>query len=763
MTKLNLITALIVILFLNLLVIPSQTSAASDDTVKWTRVNIPAEGQAGNWLLADGSDIQHLTIASDGTLYAYGQGLTYTLYRSTDNGISWSYIGNVRDAIVGIATSPNDASIIYYATSSAVYRSTDGGQTFYSLPASPGGAGSNNVEITSIDVAWLNNNIIATGIRDTDSSEFGGVYTIDEEDIVTAWTDTNLGNYDVYAVAFSPNYSTDLQMVAVITDETNTLVTIKAGDAAWGATTGDAILDKDNSETPTSVAVADSASIAFSGDYDADATSESCIQFIAIDTGTGEGDVYKITGAEAPDNSEATDLNISSVYGLGNIDITGLAAYGSTPTINLIAGTADSARTYFSADDGKNWTRSRKEPTGASRTFVLLDPDFNNTGIAYTATSGDESAFSISRDNGNIWNQISLIDTGMSTIIDLAPSPGYSQDNTLFMLSFGGKHSLWRSLDGGNTWERIFTSALDDVDSISNVDLSPQYSSTNQVIFVAGESDSQTVVWKSTDNGYSFRRRFTHDPTTSSSISIDTWASVDDATLFIGSNNGSSGQVYHTINSGFSYSEGAPAGNQSLYSIAISPDFENDETILIGNTDGWVYWSDNDGVSFEPLPADAASPPLTDSISVAFDPEFGKNSTVYAASNTADKGVYRFIIGASNEWESINGTLPGGAMLNRLAVTSDGTLYAANSLADGGMERSLNPAYSLGPTFESVTRGLSDGATLSGLWRSDHRLWSVDTANIKANDILRHFNLTGYPDFAGKQGVGHRQYHRSYD
>ena len=64
-------------------IIPTAPAAASEEPVKWMKVNIPTEGKAGNWVLADGSDVQHLTIASDGTFYAYGQGLTYTLYKST--------------------------------------------------------------------------------------------------------------------------------------------------------------------------------------------------------------------------------------------------------------------------------------------------------------------------------------------------------------------------------------------------------------------------------------------------------------------------------------------------------------------------------------------------------------------------------------------------------------------------------------------------------------------------------------------------------
>jgi hypothetical protein len=258
MAKIKSIAGLFLLLSLTLAELGNTVVAASDE-VRWSRVNIPAQDRAGNWVLADGSDVQHLTMAADGTLYAHGKGLTYTLYQSSDGGYSWSSLGNVQDNIVDIAIAPGDASTIYYATSSDVYRSTDGGKTFVRLPPSPGGAGSNNIEITSLDVALLNRNIIIVGTRDTDSSQYGGIYTLDEEQVIPRWTDTSPGNYDVYAVAFSPNYATDRQLVAVVTDETDTLVTTKIGDAGWGTTIGDARLDKDNSGTPTPVAAAISA------------------------------------------------------------------------------------------------------------------------------------------------------------------------------------------------------------------------------------------------------------------------------------------------------------------------------------------------------------------------------------------------------------------------------------------------------------------------------------------------------------------------
>jgi len=355
---------------------------------------------------------------------------------------------------------------------------------------------------------------------------------------------------------------------------------------------------------------------------------------------------------------------------------------------------------------------------------------------AYAATGGTESAFSITQDS-SVWNQVSLIDTAITSIVDLAPSPSYSQDNTLFMLTWGGERSLWRSLDGGTRWERVFTSTMTNVGSLSLVELSPQYGDGSQVVFLAGTSNGNPAIWRSTNNGQTFHSPLTPRDSTGATFPVDIWAIVNDTTLFIGSFGGGNGLVYHTTNSGLSYSTPAVAGSQTLNSIALSPNYEQDETILIGNTSGWVYWSEDNGVSFEPLPPGATSAPLTGSITVAFDLKFSSNNTVYAASDTADEGIYRLSIGTRAAWESIDGTLPTGGKLKQLIVSANGTLYATNFNGDGGMERCLNPTYPLGPTFETVTSGLDSGATLSGLWLGDDQLWTIDTTNVK---------LMTYPD-----------------
>jgi hypothetical protein len=121
--------AKVVVLTLGLLLLLGFTSPvlADPDSVKWSNVNTPTQGKPGGWVLASGSDIQHLTMASNGTLYAYGAGLTYTLYQSTDGGYSWLAIGKVQDEIVDIAIAPDN--VVYYATSSQIFKSVDGAHT----------------------------------------------------------------------------------------------------------------------------------------------------------------------------------------------------------------------------------------------------------------------------------------------------------------------------------------------------------------------------------------------------------------------------------------------------------------------------------------------------------------------------------------------------------------------------------------------------------------------------------------------------------
>ncbi|MFC1939429.1 WD40/YVTN/BNR-like repeat-containing protein [Chloroflexota bacterium] len=218
----------------------SGEAASALDEVKWCRASIPTEGETGDWVLASGSNVRHLTRAVDGTLYCYASpsGTSYTLFKSTDAGRSWSHTGKVTDTIVDIATAPDDASIIYYASTSDVYKSDDAGISFTRLPLNPGGAGSDNVTIASMDVTRLDGrSIVAVGTSDADAAQYGGVYILDEEKPFAGWIDTAIGSYDICELAFSPKFTSDRQLVAVASNEIDTLITTRIDDADWGGVT----------------------------------------------------------------------------------------------------------------------------------------------------------------------------------------------------------------------------------------------------------------------------------------------------------------------------------------------------------------------------------------------------------------------------------------------------------------------------------------------------------------------------------------------
>lgn len=694
---------------------PPAPTIANPGDASWTEVSIPGEGEAGRWVLAPGSDVRGLAVASDSALYAFCQGLDYTLYKSTDGGYSWSDAGGVTDDIVAVAPVPGSAGVIYYATREGVAKSTDSGARFSPLAAVPGGAGSDNREITAIDVSG---SLVAVATRDRDAGEYGGVYIWDETRPYSGWIDTGIGGYDVYAVAFSPNFATDQQLVAVITDETGTFVATSIGGAGWGQTVGNAAL----TSAGAPVAVNDRAAIAFPDDY---SSGSGYVQFVAISTGGETGDVYAVGGVPAPAPSLAIDLDIGAGYGLSGVDVSGLAVSGSGTSASLLAGAAGRSDVYRSTDGGESWLECTKPPTGESRTC----PVFDGSGTAYAATSGGGSAVSVSRDGGRTWNQTGLIDTDIRDITCLAPSPRFNEDNTLFMLTWGSGHSLWRTRNSGEKWERVYAAAAGS--EIDRIELPPGYGSGSQVVYMAGSSDGEPSVWQSTDNGESFIRRSAPSP-------VDTWAVASEQALLIGGYDGSNSRMYRSTDSGSSYSAGAVAGGQPLNSIALSPG----GYVLAGNANGWVYLSSDNGASFEPVPPGATAPPLSGLVSVAFDPGFGENHVVYAAGDTGSAAddrerIYRFRIGTSTAWERLDCTLPVGGMLGQLRLAPDGTLYATSFKSGGGMERCLGPASAF-PVFETVTGGLGSGATLVGLTLCGNRLWAIDTTNVR----LMQFNDT---------------------
>jgi len=420
-----------------------------------------------------------------------------------------------------------------------------------------------------------------------------------------------------------------------------------------------------------------------------------------------DGGIYRVD-SDGSQRLDDIEVNIASLDG------TGTAA-----DFRLVAGERDRGQVWYSRDGGESWEEAAKPPSGERINKVIFAGSDGTA--AYAATSGVDSAVSITSDGGGTWNQVGLIDTRIDTLLDLGVSPEYHDDGTLFLLTWGDDHSLWRTQDSAASWERVFTSSLAEVDSLSRVAVSPDYDGDKQCLFLTGNSNGHPAIWRSRDNGRTFSYR------AAAPQAIDAWKVVDDKTLLIGGYEDGQGVIYISDNGGRGYETTTTAGSSPPSSIAVSPDYADDGVILVGNTSGGVYLSTDRGLSFEPLPWDDASP-LSGALIIAFAPEFSGEGWVFAASDSAGAGIHRFDTGDGERWEQL--AHPENCRFGKITLSADGTLYAADFTADGGLERCLNPGYSLNPTFETVTGGLEDGATLVGLWQSGQQLWATDTANI---------------------------------
>jgi photosystem II stability/assembly factor-like uncharacterized protein len=712
---------LLFILALLTAIIPFHNPVSAAEAMQWTAANIPAEGITGKWALAGGSDIRNLTVAPDGTLYcsANPSGTVYTLFKSTDNGRGWTTTGKVTDIIVDIAILPQDSMIVYYATAARIYKSVDAGNTFIQVPVSPGGAGSGNVCITSIDVVRAGNtNTIAVSTVDTDTAQYGGVYLLEENQFACEWKNTNIGNYDAYRIVFSPDYFNDRQIVALASNEADTFISSRLNGGNWGQFISIARIP---GIIPTN------ANICFPDGYN-------CMTdnafFAAIDTGISKGGVFKITSGFAPALSTVKDLKIGAVDGQSTVDVSGLVCSGSA----ILAGCARQARVYLSNDSGASWIQSLKQPSGQSDTSIVKTPNSpQGQNRFYTATCGADSAFSCSNDSGRTWDQLSLIDTKISEIFDII-TPAPSIVCILTLNSQTQKHSLWRTLDNGRSWDRIFCTGTAAADSFKLVRSGPQYGAAPPTIIVTGLKGNVPAIWTSNDYG----QTFVWHPCP---YNIDTMAIIDAGNWFISTSDSSKNLIYSTHNGGYLYSAPVEAGNITLNALIASPDYQNDKIILAGTNAGQVFLSQDNGLSFTMIGQQLPLTSALGKISLAFDNKFSENKIIYASTDAksvvgSKERIFRFTVGQSSAWLSIYASLPDNSIIKQLICGNDGTLYAVNSMpvvnADlkGGVVRTLNPTTS-SPAFETILPGLDDTVTLTKISSSANQLWAIDSKNTR--------------------------------
>jgi len=754
----------LILLFVPLALVPASAQA-EPEADSWTRYPIPQKGEDGGWILTsdvntERTGVTAICVAYDGTLYAATEEIDglpldgYNLFKSTDDGYSWTPLWEIPadDKPAGATAASKvialllprweETDILYLATQYNVYKSTDGGEDFTTVGGKPGGAGTDGLEITALDVtSYHDNHWVLVGSRDADG-DYGGVYFYDESEIFTTWADLRVGKYDVLDVAFSPNFADDMQVVALVTDENDTIVTTKFGNSGWGAAIGDATLDFPSI----------GGCLAFPADYDSSDVEDKYIQYVGLDIDGVAGAIYIVMGYETPDSSEVLPMfTPDSTKAIHSIAVAG-AAYDAT----IVAGLTDGGV-----------LGSRTPPPGTN-TFVALGGFYSTGYVVYAGTSGINGGFARSVDSGDTFAQTAFICDDLQTITDLAVSPNYANDGTMYMITEGnsGNSILWRTTNSGTTWDAVLTEGqVITLPKFDKVAISPLFAS-DTTVFIC-ESGAAPNIWKSTDNGFHFSPLPAKCGTTGT---INSWAIVNNEEILVGD---SLGNFYKTTDDRLIWRPAVATGLSSFSSMALSPDYEDDSTILVGGNDGEIYLSTDDGETWEqPTISDTG---LGAGTLVTFSPFYADDKAIYATDSATDTGILRLVIDTDSDWERIDQTNPSrieevASNITGLQVVDDGNslsvLYATESdpivprvigttAAEGGVARCLNPTAALSPVtsapvFEIVNTDLAEGVKLSGLWyaRGSHTLWSMDTASAPMVLYTYQDTLTLSPELA---------------
>jgi len=441
---------------------------------------------------------------------------------------------------------------------------------------------------------------------------------------------------------------------------------------------------------------------------------------------------------------EDEELWLTSVSYLGNIAqgkaIAGALGDGAGSEADCCVGVQVYRNSHISNMDicCYGWEEACKPPTGR----YAMDASYVRDDKAYAVAVGrnlqasstyDESAWSVSFDDGDTWNQLSLIDTKIDYLSDVAVSPDC---NKTFLVSvhkvtvdYCGCDSVWVHADEfpeagyseySGHWLRTYCFKLTSNDYNAKDGFEGSYGSYPQrgllrLAPAPGETTGNTVylVDRGTSTVYWNEMETLACWNTGSAVKIKAIVdlAVKDATTIYAL--GDDGYIAMSDDNARGWHTTVDTEVDSGWTIAVHGD-----DILVGGQNGKVSYSSDGGETFALL--EKTPKEFNGLVTVAFDSYFDTNSMVYAAvaNDTIHPsgGVYRWVIGTSDKWEDMGAnrynytglvlSYPNGNTFTSAAT--GGVLYASyigaytasdsppscttNATWQTGVARSLNPA-----------------------------------------------------------------------
>ena len=330
-----------------------------------------------------------------------------------------------------------------------------------------------------------------------------------------------------------------------------------------------------------------------------------------------------------------------------------------------------------SIDAGQTWTRVNNGSLPQPGAVGALAVDPNNPNRVYAAlyrsldmsnnASFPFGGFYLSADGGINWTN-----TFVGLPRDVVISPANPQTIYVAMRGVGasgsgGTGGVFRSTDGGNTWNIIYTSAFPPAFGPSGGlrDIRVAVSAANpQKIYVYSGSTTSIRVDVSTDGGTNWTN-LGSSGLDSAQFGYNTYLYVDPAnadTVYVGTRD-----VFKSTNAGATWtnltksniSYSAALAHPDQHSLAFSS--ANSNVIYIGN-DGGVYKSPDGGSSFQSLNATLS---LTQFVSIARHP----TDPAITYGGTQDNGTQKRTNVIPTQWRDFAGGDGGHCVVNPLDPT----------------------------------------------------------------------------------------------
>jgi len=310
----------------------------------------------------------------------------------------------------------------------------------------------------------------------------------------------------------------------------------------------------------------------------------------------------------------------------------------------------------------ESWEDSCKPPTGTKAMAAFYASDDKAYAVAlwaYDPWYNAEGAWSVSFDDGYTWNQLSLIDTDIDYLSDVAVSPDC---NKIMLVSVNDCteesyrcccDSVWLHAEDlpeaeeySGKWLRTWCGKLTDTgehefgDEWGFLRLSPEETDGMTVYLVDYYTD--IVYWNELETLACWE-----DGTATVEHIVDL-AVKDNETIYALD---ADGDVAMSDDYALGWYETVETELEEGFTIAVWGDH-----IIVGGCDGDVSYS----ADFDPEDEDTFTE-LEDvaddgCVTVAFDSYFDTNNTVYAAiaDGDDDNGVYSFVIDESEEWKDLH-------------------------------------------------------------------------------------------------------------